>query len=161
MMNEILAYWHKISAREKQGLIAVAVLLVVLMLYSFVVSPFVTRFAQAEKSLQEESELLHWVDGKIARLKMLQANSSNSRSQTPQLPLNQAVTTSVRRFNLEIIRLQPQRQELQVWLKPMPFSVLLEWLDDLAQNYGVEVKFIELGKTDVQGVVEVKRLQLG
>ncbi len=107
-----------------------------------------------------ERNLLVWVNGKKAEIEALRRVSGN-RGQVSALPLNQAVTSSVKRFDLEIVRLQPQQEELQVWLKPMPFNALISWLDFLSVNHGISVKFIDIGKNETQGMVDVKRLQLG
>ena len=77
------------------------------------------------------------------------------------MPISQAVTSSVSNFNLQIIRLQPQQEDLQVWLQPMPFNSLLRWLDELEKRYAISVKSIEIDKGEASGNVEVKRLQLG
>lgn len=159
-MNALIAYWKGLSRREQRLLSVASAVLVVGVLYWGVVTPLQERAEQAQQRLNSERSLLSWVDGKAAEIQALRRVAGNS-GQVNALPLNQSVTTSVKRYNLEIVRLQPQQEEIQVWLKPMPFNSLISWLDYLSINHGVEVKFIDVGKTDTQGVVEVKRLQLG
>jgi len=48
-----------------------------------------------------------------------------------------------------------------VWIEEIPFSQLLNWLEFLANKEGLLVKSIDLSRTDVEGVVNVRRLQLG
>ncbi|MGL6175800.1 MAG: type II secretion system protein GspM, partial [Vibrionaceae bacterium] len=45
-------------------------------------------------------------------------------------------------------------------LKPTSFTRLLQWLDELEKKYAIHPKLIELNKTDVSGMVEVRKLQL-
>lgn len=159
-MKALIAYWQGLSRRE-QRLLAVASAVILLgTLYWGVVSPLQAKAEQAEKSVISERNLLSWVNSKAAEIEALR-RATGDRSQASALPLNQSVTTSVKRYNLEIVRLQPQQEDIQVWLKPMPFNALISWLDDLSVNHGVQVKFIDVGKTETPGVVDVKRLQLG
>ncbi|OEE71145.1 general secretion pathway protein GspM [Enterovibrio norvegicus FF-33] len=159
-MKAILAYWQGLSKREQRLLgFAIAVLLIGGLYWGFV-SPLQERAVQAQQRLNSEKNLLTWVNSKAAEIESLRAATGN-RGQVSALPLNQSVTSSVKRYSLEIVRIQPQQEEIQVWLKPMPFNTLLSWLDFLSVSHGVQVKFIDVGKTDTQGLVEVKRLQLG
>lgn len=159
-MNAIIAYWKGLSRREQRLMGVAGAVLILGGLYWGVVSPLQARAEQAQQRLVSERNLLVRVNGKKADIEMLRRQSGN-RGQVTALPLNQAVTTSVKRFDLEIVRLQPQQEELQVWLKPMPFNALISWLDFLSINHGISVKFIDIGKNSVDGMVDVKRLQLG
>ncbi|MBV7300671.1 type II secretion system protein GspM [Enterovibrio paralichthyis] len=159
-MNAIIAYWKGLSRREQRLMGVAGAVLVLGALYWGIISPLQARAEQAQQRVVSERNLLVWVNGKKAEIEALRRVSGN-RGQVSALPLNQAVTSSVKRFDLEIVRLQPQQEELQVWLKPMPFNALISWLDFLSVNHGISVKFIDIGKNETQGMVDVKRLQLG
>jgi general secretion pathway protein M len=159
-MDAILTYWRGISQREQQMFVGVTVVVVIALFYVAVINPIKTRAEQAQQNVKIESELSAWVTQKSAELKSLRA-SSGSGAGRANMPLNQAVTSSISRYGLEIERLQPQQDTIQVWLKVMPFNTLTQWLEDLEKNFGVHVIFIEVSATDVTGVVEVRRLQLG
>lgn len=158
-MNALVAYWQGISPREQTMVAGIGGFSVLVILYLLVINPLVTRFDEATQQLKIEKELSTWVSNHSSQLKALR--SQNGSAANTSLPLNQVVTNSVRRFNLEIERLQPQQKDLQVWLKPMPFDSLVRWLEQLSQTSAVKVKFIELAGSETPGVVEVKRLQLG
>ena len=57
--------------------------------------------------------------------------------------------------------MQPQGDDLQVWIDEISFNQLLTWLEQLASREGLRVKNIDLSLADQQGVVRVRRLQLG
>ena len=62
---------------------------------------------------------------------------------------------------IKIARLQPQGQELQVWIDTVPFDDLLIWLAGLADQHGVQVQVIEVARENLApGLVKVRRLQL-
>ncbi|MFD2179135.1 type II secretion system protein M [Veronia pacifica] len=158
-MNALVTYWQSLSSREQRFLLVASGFIFIAVLYWGVLAPLQQRAEIAENRLRSEKNLLNWVEGKAAEIESLRAIKGTG--QATGRPLQQVVTSSVGRFNLEIIRLNPVKDEIQVWLKPMPFNILLKWIDHLSVQYGVGVIFLELGKTDTQGLVEVKRLQLG
>lgn len=159
-MNAIVTYWQGISQREQIMFGVVIGVLALALFYIALIQPLQARTEQAKQNVKIEGELSAWVTQKSAVLKSLRATSGGGSSSS-DMPLNQAVTASIRRYGLEIERLQPLQDNIQVWLKSMPFNTLTRWLEDLEKNYGVHVVFIEIGDTDTSGVVEVKRLQLG
>ncbi len=159
-MKAILIYWQGLDRREQHFAIIGSVLFLLCILYFGLVSPLQSKGEQANRDLTSERNLFSWLSNKAGEIEILRAKTGNS-TQVSTLALNQAVTESVKPYNLEIDRLQPQQNELEVWLKPMPFNSLLKWLDHLSSKYGVQVKFIDISKTDTQGVVEVKRLKFG
>lgn len=60
-----------------------------------------------------------------------------------------------------ITRVQPQSNNVQVWIDNVSFNQLLTWLEQLANNEGIQVKVIDLSQGEQPGQVRVKRLQLG
>ena len=158
-MNALVTYWQNLSSREQRLLLVASGLIVVATLYWGVLAPLQQRAEIAESRLKVEKNLRSWVEGKAVEIEQLRAMKGTGPATGK--PLQQVVTGSVSRFKLEIIRLNPVKDEIQVWLKPMPFNTLLKWIDALSVQYGVSVTFLELGKTDTQGLVEIKRLQLG
>ena len=62
---------------------------------------------------------------------------------------------------IKIARLQPQAQELQVWIDTVQFDDLLLWLSTLVEQHGIQVQIIEIAREDLApGLVKVRRLQL-
>ena len=67
----------------------------------------------------------------------------------------------IRDSKIKIARLQPQGQELQVWIDTVPFDDLLLWLATLVEQHGIQVQIIELAREELApGLVKVRRLQL-
>jgi general secretion pathway protein M len=56
--------------------------------------------------------------------------------------------------------MQPQDEELQVWIDSVPFNTLMLWLSALEQR-GVIILQSDLSETNEDGFVQVRRLQLG
>jgi len=160
-MNALLIpmqnWWSKISSREQRLVIVCAILLVLGGLYWGLIQPTAQRAEAAQMRIQSEKQLLTWVKDKADTISQL-------RSQTGQVssgqPLNQAVSSSARHYKVELVRVQPRGEQLQVWIAPMPFNQFLEWVSALQENHGIFVSFLDIDRGDADGMVEVKRLQL-
>ena len=63
-------------------------------------------------------------------------------------------------FRFEIQRVQSKGSMLDIDLGDLAFSKLLQWLVEMAQQFGIEVRDIQLEATAASGTVEVSRLQL-
>lgn len=162
MKEQLRSYWLSLGQREQYGVIATGVLLVIYLFYMGLINPLLTRAANAEQALANEKQLAAWVENKVSQIQALKrAGAVGTQGSLSNMPVNQAVTSSVARFGLKIVRLQPQGANLQVWLQPLPFNSLLQWLDELEKRYGIMVKSIAVNKTAATGMVEIKQLELG
>lgn len=160
-MNKLLAslqvWWLRITPREQRLVMVGGVALVIGILFWGIYQPMVQRAELAQNQLRTEKQLLNWVQNKADDIVALRGNGARALS---PLPFNQAVSSSARRFNIELVRVQPRGEEMQVWVQPLPFNQLVSWLEYLQQNHGVEAQFLDIDKNERVGVVDVKRLQL-
>ncbi|MGD8233936.1 type II secretion system protein M [Vibrio sp. TRT 1302] len=161
-MNNLLmslqTWWLSISQRE-QRLVVVCVFFAVLgSVYWGIVQPIAQRADDAQMRIQSEKQLLNWVQSKGDEISKLKAQGGLTVS---SMPINQAVSSSVKRFNVELIRVQPRGEQFQVWIAPMPFNQFVSWIAYLQETYGIEVVFLDVDKGAQNGLVEVNRLQLG
>ncbi|EGU33550.1 type II secretion system protein M [Vibrio scophthalmi] len=160
-MNKLLAslqvWWLRITPREQRLVMVGGVALIIGILFWGIYQPMVQRAELAQNQLRTEKQLLSWVQNKADDIVALRGNGARALS---PLPFNQAVSSSARRFNIELVRVQPRGEEMQVWVQPLPFNQLVSWLEYLQQNHGVEAQFLDIDKNERVGVVDVKRLQL-
>ncbi|ANU37787.1 type II secretion system protein M [Vibrio scophthalmi] len=160
-MNKLLAslqvWWLRITPREQRLVTVGGVALIIGILFWGIYQPMVQRAELAQNQLRTEKQLLSWVQNKADDIVALRGNGARALS---PLPFNQAVSSSARRFNIELVRVQPRGEEMQVWVQPLPFNQLVSWLEYLQQNHGVEAQFLDIDKNERIGVVDVKRLQL-
>ncbi len=106
-------------------------------------------------SYQSEKQLLTWVQDKADDITALRKAGCQFSNQ----PLNQLVSSSARRFKVELIRVQPRNDSVQVWIKPLAFNQLVDWLRYLKEQQGIEVEFLDIDRTDQAGMIDVNRLQ--
>jgi general secretion pathway protein M len=153
----VTSWWSGTSVREQRLLALCAGLLLLGGLYWGALQPLSERAQQAESQVQREKQLLSWVTDKADQIVELRGGSGNSASGGP---LNQVVSSSTQNYGIELIRMQPRDEMLQVWIQPVAFSRFVQWLAYLQDKQGVVVEFMDISGADQKGVVEIKRLQL-
>lgn len=153
----VKTWWQGLQLREQRLVIALSIAVLVIALYSIVWQPLSDSVESKTKRLESRQALLTWVNDNTARYKQLQ-------SATGQKPSTGSLSSIINRTanaqQLTITRMQPQGEELQVWLDSAPFTQLLFWLEHLANVEGLQVDAIDLAKGDTSGEVRVRRLQL-
>jgi general secretion pathway protein M len=106
--------------------------------------------------IQSEKQLLSWVKEKADDISQKRGSAG---VQFSNQPLNQVISSSTRQFNIELQRVQPRNEMLQVWVAPMPFNRFIDWLTYLKEKQGIEVEFMDIDRGKEAGVVEINRLQ--
>jgi general secretion pathway protein M len=151
------AWWQQLNIREQRLVMAMASVMGVFILYSFIWQPLNENLVKAEKKLLRQQALLEWVGENTARYQQsVKGGSSQSKGS-----LSSIVNRTAKRNNIVITRMQPQGDDLQVWIDEVSFSQLLLWLEQLAANEKLQVKGIDLTRGEKSGAVRVRRLQLG
>ncbi len=157
VISSLQNWWMSISVREQRSVVVCVLVLVLGGLYWGIVQPVSERAANAQMRIQSEKQLLSWVKEKADDINQFRGQGGKSVS---SLPINQAISSSVGQFNVELIRVQPRGEEFQVWISPMPFNQFIRWLSFLQETHGIGVVFLDIDKAERDGMVEINRLQL-
>jgi general secretion pathway protein M len=72
--------------------------------------------------------------------------------------LDQLVNRSARQLGLTINRLQPQNNKLNVTLEHAKFNLVLQWLAQLQQQYGLTLDSVDFRADSTAGMVRVRVL---
>ncbi|MDF2153987.1 type II secretion system protein M [Vibrio sp. CAU 1672] len=156
VMTQIQSWWDGISQREQRLLMGCGALVVLGMLYWGLLRPLSQRAEQAQTRIQNEKQLLAWVSDKADSIVALRKSTGATYSNQP---LNQIVSSSARRYKVELIRMQPRNDSVQVWIKPLAFSQFVDWLRYLKEQQGIDVEFLDIDRAEQMGMVEINRLQ--
>jgi len=151
------AWWQQLNTREQRLVGVMSALVMIFILYSAIWQPLNANLLSATKKLDRQQALLTWVTDNTAHYQKAKGNTkvSNSRGS-----LSGIVNKSANSYKLTITRMQPQGDDLQVWIDSVPFTKLLFWLEHLANNEGLQVQGIDLTHAERTGEVRVRRLQL-
>lgn len=150
-------WWQQLNEREQILVAVMGSLIGVFLLYSSIWQPLNENLIKAEKKLVRQQALLSWVNENTERFQQLNKNGASKSKGS----LSSTVNRTSREYQITVTRMQSQGDDLQVWIDEVAFKNLLKWLENLSLNEGLQVKGIDLSKSDEKGVVRVRRLQLG
>lgn len=157
LVSSFSSWWTSLSGREQRLLSVGGLLLLIAAVFWGLIQPVADRADKAQTKINSEKQLLNWVSKKADEIIELRGSTGRSISERP---MNQVVSGSVSRFKIELIRMQPRDDMLQVWIKPVAFNQFVSWLNFLNQEQGIRVEYMDISQADSKGVVEIKRLQL-
>lgn len=157
-MDKLKNMFLQLSGREQRLVIVSGVLVVIAIFYWGIWSPLNTSLERSQNSLKKQQELLVWVQQNANRAVQLRSTSGSKGTFSGSLP--QVVNQSANRMKIAISRMQPQGDELQVWIDQAPFNDLLSWLQSLEKT-GVTILDVDIVEADAPGLVKIRRLKLG
>jgi len=152
------AWWQQLNLREQRLVMAMSAVIAVFVLYGLIWQPLNESIASSKLKLERQQTLLAWVEENTQRYQQAKRNGAMNSSSAS---LSSIVNRTSRANDITITRMQPQGDDLQVWIDEISFNQLLSWLEQLASRENLQVKNIDLSSADQEGVVRVRRLQLG
>lgn len=157
-MNSIKQKYLALSEREQKLLFIAGIAIFVALFYFLIWAPLANGVDTARTQLHSQQQLLDWVEDKALQARRLRQTSSTSSGFTGSL--TQTVNQSTSQFGIPVSRLQPQDDELQVWVDEAPFDSVLEWLKAL-ENQGIVILQVDIAEAGAPGLIKIRRLQLG
>ncbi|MEW6983659.1 type II secretion system protein GspM [Colwelliaceae bacterium 6471] len=152
------AWWQQLNTREQRLVMAMSAAVIVFILYSLIWQPLNDGIVKAQQKLDRQQELLSWVQENTAKY---QRSKVGGNAKGSSGSLSSIINRTARNANITVTRIQPQGDDIQVWVDEVSFEQLLQWLERLTNNDGLQVKAIDLDGLDKPGTVRVRRLQLG
>lgn len=151
------AWWQNLDIREQRLVAALGVMFAVFLFYTAIWQPLTDGIVEANKQLAKKQELLSWVKDNTALYQQAKRSGGKSKSKGS---LSSVVNTSAKQYKMNITRIQPQGDDIQVWIDNTSFTQLLFWLEHLANNESLQVKAIDISRGTDAGEAKIRRLHL-
>lgn len=142
--------WEPRSPNEKCALLLAAPVLLIAAWFWGVWQPLQVAITQQRAALHHYQQLSRKLAAVTVSLTSPSAKAENVSSALDDLASRQGIT---------IERVYESDSLIQVWLEPVAFSALLQWLYDVREEQGLQVNHLEVVVTQ-PGVVIVSRLEL-
>lgn len=152
------AWWQQLNIREQRLVAAMSMVIFIFLFYSFIWQPLNENIAKNTKKLARQQSLLTWVSSETQRYNLAKGSGGSTQNKGS---ISSIVNRTAGANGISITRMQPQGENLQVWIDNIAFDQLLQWLAQLANNEDIIVGAIDLSQSEQLGQVRVKRLQLG
>lgn len=155
-MNKIKQWFTSLSEREQVIVLFASVVSLICIFYFLIWSPLNTALEENRKGLQNDQQLLQFIVEQGNKARLYQSNNNASFNGS----ITQLVNQTSRQANITISRMQPQNDELQVVIDEVAFNDLMRWLQTLEER-GIQIVMTDISEADAEGIVQVRRLQLG
>jgi len=154
MIKKLLA---DMQPRERQLVIAAAVLLVFFSAYLLLWQPYGGKRLQAlQVSVTEQRATLAWMQQAAVRAQQLRGGGVQAGSgQSLMTVVDQ--TAKKNDLSTAMKRIEPAGEHsVRVWIEQAPFDTLASWLDELNRSYSVHVQLITLDREAGPGRVNAR-----
>ncbi|MGF6190052.1 type II secretion system protein GspM [Serratia sp. 2723] len=112
------------------------------------------QLAQARQAAADLLELQHHAQ-RLARLQLAQPSVESL-----SLPLTTVIEQSALRHQLTLISMEPEEDEINLTLAPMPFDRLIIWLAELQREHAIRVQTLKVTALPAPGTIHVDALRL-
>ena len=156
-MNQITSWWQSLATREQQVVTFGGVFLFIGIVYWGIWSPISTAQTDAERDVKSAQQTLQYVEQAANKIAGLNQTGTSVQAQGS---LSSIVNVVAGQYQLEITRMQPQGNVVQIWMDEVPFDALISYLHDLVEQKGLTLDSVDLAESDTVGFVKVRRIQL-
>ncbi|MBV7316701.1 type II secretion system protein M [Shewanella sp. NIFS-20-20] len=157
MEQTLKSWWQSLAQRERQMVAAAVVVIIIGVGYWGIWSPITNALSDAEQDLQVQQQNLLYAKTTANQITALRQSGQQS---TRRGSISTIVTKAANDYQLEISRMQPQGNSIQLWMDDVPFNTLISFLDKLVQEQGLSLDSLDVSETDTPGIVQVRRIQL-
>jgi general secretion pathway protein M len=147
-MKQLQNWWQSLQKREQQLVLSAAAALVVAAFYWLLWAPL-------HQSNQTQQQQLQQVRQQLQQVRSFPAVSTQTKAQGS---LTDIISSSARSHKVQVSRMQPQNEQMQVMLNDISFDQLLIWLHELQYQHHVSIVQLDLAAADAPGMVRVRRL---
>lgn len=156
-LNDLKQRFQQLTDREQKMVLISAIVVVVGSIYFLIYAPMQASIEKNSASLNAQKELLTWVSQNANRAIQLKQSGGDGGEFNGSLP--QAVNQTANNSNISISRMQPQGDDIQVWIDNARFEDVLNWLQSL-ENMGVQIIEADIAEGESAGNVKIRRLRL-
>lgn len=157
-MGALKEKYQQLTEREKWMVIICAIVITVGAFYWLVWSPLTSAIETNRKAVNAKQSELSWVQNNANRAIQLKQSAGTARSFSGSL--TQAINATAGRHDISISRMQPQNEELKVWVDEAEFNKVLSWLQSL-EAMGIRIIDVDIAQADAPGMIKIRNLQLG
>ena len=156
-MNALKQKFTALTEREQRLVLLSGLVILLGIFYWGLWAPLNQSISQQSQLLESNKKLVSWVEEQGQKAAHLRRTQSSPRQVTGSLP--QLVTSTSSNHSLSISRMQPQGDEIQVWIDEAPFNSLVGWLNEL-ETRGIVIEQLDVAVANATGMIKVRRLVL-
>ncbi|MBB5022632.1 type II secretion system protein GspM [Desulfurispira natronophila] len=139
-----LSNYQRLPSRDQRALQLLLVILTIAALYMGVWAPVQHRYDEAHRELQNQQELVQWMQKNRHHVAHRQSVVSQDQA-TATESLQRQAAESARRHNIQLRRFEPEGGGgLRIWLENASFGSFVYWVEELQQDYSIQLSQVAL-----------------
>lgn len=159
MKKRFLEWFHGLTARERQLVLAAAATVAAAIFFLGIWQPLDRAVADMRDRVERERALASWMAGVSAEVEGLQGRNPQTSIQGRNQSLLSLVDRTSREVGLAkaVRRIQPNGDDqTEVTLEGAGFNALLFWLRDLERDYGIRPAALTVNRGEAPGTVSAR-----
>ncbi|NVJ49196.1 MAG: type II secretion system protein M [Gammaproteobacteria bacterium] len=155
-MNALTEWYGQLSERDKKVVQIAAPISVLIIIVFAVIIPINSAVSSLRSEVADNKKAVVLLQAEAPRGTQGGAKKSFSS-------LTNLVTSTTRQYNFKLDRFEEKSSsEISVWFDSVAFDQLLQWLENLDNDYGVKSSFVTISQTSETGIVRTNvRLTTG
>ena len=149
----MMSYWQNLQAREQRTLLIGGVVVLLLLIYSLILDPFVQEMARMEQGVAADRELLAWMEQSAQQFNALRGNGGGKSGSGGSLL--SLVDASAKKNGLggALKQVKPEASGVRLRFEQASFDDMVRWLGRLGSEQGVGVIALTLERLPEAGQV--------
>ena len=165
MKDKVLNYWRQLETRQQLILGWGSAIVGLILFYAIIWQPWHYAIAQMEEAIQGRRESLVWMRQSSEMVKSGAIVDTNTVAKDADQSLLSVIekTARVSKVNKSIQQMVPgnnirtNNEQVNVVLEEADFNQWVRWIDDLSNNYSVNITQLSVeSETDEPNIVELR-----
>jgi general secretion pathway protein M len=155
----IAVWWRDLAQRDRRVLVVGSIVVAIFLVWSFVWYPLAQEKSRLSAQLENARRDLAFVRVSEAEVERLRSVGVRSRADRQGKSLLALADVSARGSGLEGVlkRLEPVgSHSVRASFEFASFDVLIEWVENLARDYGVQITDFSADRVDATGLVNAR-----
>jgi general secretion pathway protein M len=138
------------NGRDQKIIKAISAFIVICFIIVLFVQPFLAKQGLYQVKLDKSLATYESLANNAHKFK---GNAVSSNSNGPILSL---VTQQAKRSNINLKRFEPDGDGLRIWLEDAVFDDAIRWLEELNKKHGIQIKQINVDRSEKSGLVDLR-----
>lgn len=157
-------WYNSLEPRERKVMIGGAAVLAFAIFYFLLWEPLITKMSRLETGIQEQQELIAWMENAAQEVEQLQSKVKTLGSASKGQSLLGIIDSTAKRNRLKdaVKRVQPDgKTKARVRLENANFNDVIKWIETLQRRQGIRVESTVIEKQSEEGLVNARFVFVG
>jgi general secretion pathway protein M len=151
-------WWLSKTSQEQLAMIIGGSAVLILLIYLIIWRPFEQSVEKKALLIKSQESTLQWMEGNLDLIKSMRSSQSKKGSGSKEALLTLVDRTAKgAQLRQQIKRIKPQGDKsVQLWVEQASFDVLIRWLGQMTQEYGLDIESLNIDREDGPGLVNAR-----